>query len=156
LPRWKVSSFAPGGTIEFDPDTVAYPMPFSQAKPGTYQFMALLDTDHTYSYHGQDGGDLTSEVVKVDNVNQGNTTPIQLTISRRTPGRPKPADNESVKLVEFQSKMLSDFWGRPITMRAGVVLPPSYLKDTSKHYAAVYNIHGFGGNHTAAWRQSGC
>jgi hypothetical protein len=50
--------------------------------------------------------------------------------------------------------MLSDFWGRPITMRAGVVLPPGYAKDPRRHYAAVYQVHGFGGNHTGAWRQA--
>ncbi len=151
----EVPNFAPGGTIEFDPDRLAYPLPFSQAKPGTYQFMALLDTDHTYAYHAQDGGDLTSEVIKVEYVNQGNAAPIQLTLTRRTPPRSKPADTESVKLVEFQSKMLTDFWGRPITMRAGVVVPPTYAKDPRRHYAAVYHVHGFGGDHTGAWRQSG-
>jgi enterochelin esterase-like enzyme len=149
----EVESFAPGGTIEFDPDLKAYPKPFSQAKPGTYQVMALLDKDHTYAYHGEVLGGLSSAVVKVESINPADTKPIELTLTRATPAQAKPADTESVKLVEFQSPMLSKFWGRAITMRAGVVLPPSYGKDPKKTYASAYHIHGFGGDHTGAWRQ---
>src|SRR4029450_7205659 len=71
--------------------------------------------------------------------------PIELTLTRSTPSRFKPADTENVKLVEFQSPMLTKFWGRAITMRAGVVLPAGYGKDPKKTYAGVYHVHGFGG-----------
>jgi len=149
----EIEYFAPGATIEFDPDLNAYPKPFSQAKPGTYQVMALLDRYHTYAYHGEDEGDLTSAVTQVENLNPMESKPIELTLTRATPELFKPADTENVKLVEFQSPMLSKFWGRSIMMRAGVVLPTSYGKDPKKTYAGVYHIHGFGGDHTAAWRQ---
>ena len=117
--------------------------------------MALLDPDHSYAYHGEDEGDLTSAVVKVENLNPADAKPIELTLTRSAPARFKPADTGNVKLVEFQSPMLTKFWGRAITMRAGVVLPPSYGKDPKKTYAGVYHVHGFGGDHTAAWRQGG-
>ncbi|HZS08695.1 MAG TPA: alpha/beta hydrolase [Blastocatellia bacterium] len=149
----EVDHFAPGSTVELDPDRKAYPKPFSQAKPGTYQIMALLDPNHTYSYHGQDEGDLSSAVVKVENLNPAAHAPVELTLSRVTPARFKPTDTENVKLVEFQSPMLTAFHGRAITMRAGVVLPPGYGTDAKKFYPTVYHVHGFGGDHTAAWRQ---
>jgi enterochelin esterase-like enzyme len=147
----EVEHIAPGVAIEFDADRLSFPRPFSQAKPGAYQVMALLDPNHTYPYHGQDEGDLTSEVLKVESLNS--TAPIELTLTRRTPARMKPVDTESVKLVEFQSPMLSAFWGRAINIRAGVVLPPSYGKDASRSYPTIYHVHGFGGDHTGAWRQ---
>jgi S-formylglutathione hydrolase FrmB len=149
----EVEHLAPGATIELDPDQKAYPKPFSQAKPGTYQVMALLDPDHTYAYHGEDEGDLTSAVVKIEDLNPADSKPVELTLARASAARFKPADTENVKLVEFQSPMLTRFWGRAITMRAGVVLPPSYAKDPKKTYAGVYHVHGFGGDHTGAWRQ---
>jgi hypothetical protein len=149
----EVEHFAPGATIELDPDLKAYPKPFSQAKPGTYQVMALLDPNHTYAYHGEDEGDLTSAVVKVENLDPADARPVELRLTRSTPARFKPADTENVKLVEFESPALAKFWGRPITMRAGVVLPPSYGKAQKKAYPGVYHIHGFGGDHTGAWRQ---
>src|SRR5580693_10405876 len=39
----EVEYFASGSTIVFDPDVIAYPKPFSQAAPGDFEFMALLD-----------------------------------------------------------------------------------------------------------------
>src|SRR5262245_27097285 len=139
----EIEYFAPGATIEFDPDLNAYPKPFSQAKPGTYQVMALLDRNHTYAYRGEDEGDLTSAIVKVENLNPTEAKPVELTLTRATPARFKPADTENVKLIEFQSPMLTKFWGRAIMMRAGAVLPPSYGKVPKKTYAGVYHVHGF-------------
>jgi hypothetical protein len=149
----EVEHFAPGATIEFDPDPKSYPKPLSQAKPGTYQVMALLDPDHTYAYHGEDEGDLTSVVVKVENLSPADAKPVELTLTRATPARFKPTDTDKIKLAEFQSPMLTAFWGRKITMRAGVVLPPGYGDEPKKTYAGVYHVHGFGGDHTGAWRQ---
>lgn len=149
----EITHLAAGGSVEFDPDQTAYPHPFSQAKPGSYQVMALLDLDHSYAYNGEGEGDLKSEVVKLENLNPADAKPAELTLSRVNPARPKPAETDTIKLVEFQSPALTAFWGRPITMRAGVVLPPNYAKDASKSYATVYHVHGFGGNHLGAWQQ---
>jgi hypothetical protein len=149
----EVAHLAPGGVVEFNPDALAYPKPFSQAKPGAYQVMALLDPDHTYAYHGQDGGDLFSQVVKIENVTAA-AAPIELTLSRVEPPAPKPADTENVKFIEFQSPLLTAFWGRPIAMRAGVVLPPSHATETARVYPTIYHVHGFGGDHTDALRQT--
>jgi enterochelin esterase-like enzyme len=152
LAAMEVDSIAPGQTIEFDPDVKAYPRPFSQAAPGTYQVMALLDPNHSYAYHGQDAGDLFSSVIKVENLNPADTAPIELNLNRVTEARLKTADTENIKLAEFQSAMLTNFWGRPIKMRAGVVLPPSYGTKPQQTYPVVYHIHGFGGDYTGAWR----
>src|SRR6266571_3918473 len=35
----EIEHFAPGAAIELDPDLKAYPKPFSEARPGTYQMM---------------------------------------------------------------------------------------------------------------------
>ncbi|MFN0123488.1 MAG: alpha/beta hydrolase [Blastocatellia bacterium] len=150
----EITHFAPNSVIEFNPDTLAFPLPFSQAKPGTYQFMALLDPDHTYAWHGQDGGDLSSQVVRVENLNPASAAPVELTITRVTPPRFVAKDTDSVRLVEFQSPALTAFHGRAITMRAGVVLPPGYETDKAKRYPVVFHVHGFGGDHSGAWRGS--
>ena len=147
----EIEAIRPGESVTFDPDSKAYPQAFSTAPKGKRQFMALLDLNHSYAYGGQGEGDLFGPVVQVD-VDPLSTEPIELHLSKATPARAKIEDTEQVKLVEFQSKLLSDFWGRPIIMRAGVALPPSFLKEPNRMYPAVYNVHGFGGNHTAAWR----
>ena len=58
---------------------------------------------------------------------------------------------EDIKVVEYRSPLLTRFWGRPITMRAAVVLPPSYTKSPRRRYPALYLHHGFGGDYRDAF-----
>lgn len=153
LSAMEVETIAPDQAVEFDPNTIAYPHPFSQAATGTYQVMALLDPDHTYAYHGQDEGDLYSSVVKISITDSSDTKPIELQLDHATAARARLTDTDNIKLYEFQSPSLTAFWGRPITMRAGIVLPPHYNIARRTRYPTVYHVHGFGGDHTSAWRQ---
>lgn len=145
----EVAHLAPGETYDFYADRQAYPRPFSQYPRGRYQFMALLDTDHSFAYSGLGPGDLYSPVVVKEAIEPVDTLPVELLLSRMDPPH-LPADTAQIKLAEFQSPLLSAFWGRPIVMRAGVVLPGTA---PGKVYPAVYHVHGFGGNHLEAWDQ---
>lgn len=61
-----------------------------------------------------------------------------------------PVSVEGIELFEVESKLLTEFWGRPMMIRAGVVLPPGH--DASRPDTPVcYSIHGFGGSHREAW-----
>ncbi len=60
-------------------------------------------------------------------------------------------ETERVKLLSIDSKLLSDFHGKPVRLRAGVALPENYGKDLSKKYPTVYEVPGFGGNHFGAF-----
>jgi hypothetical protein len=137
----EVEHFAPGSTVTVDGDDIAFPRPFSQAPAGEWHYMAILDVDHSYARNGAGPGDLVSAIA----------TGPKLTLSRVNPPRPAPADTDTVKLVEFESKLLSNFFGRPVKMRAGVLLPADFAKPGAA-YPAIYHVHGFGGDHTAAWR----
>jgi enterochelin esterase-like enzyme len=153
LAAMEIEALRPGQTIEFNPDLQAFPVPLSKAPKGKLQFMALLDPDHSYARNRQDEGDLYSEVVQVE-IDPANTEPVELKLTKRQgPGR-KLEDTPNVKLVEFESPLLTAFWGRSILMRAGVVLPPGYdAPGSSKTYPTAYRVHGFGGTHAGAWGQ---
>jgi S-formylglutathione hydrolase FrmB len=147
----EVEHLGAGETIEVDPDVKAYPRPFSRAPRGNYQFMALLDPDHSYPYTEQNAGDLYSPVARATGLDPANCAPVALALERVTEARFRPADTEIVKQATFESPRLSAFWGRPISTRAGVVLPPSYAKEPGRSYPAVYHVHGFGGDWSEAW-----
>ena len=150
LAAMEVDALRAGQSVLFNPDLQAYPVPLSQAPKGKLQFMAVLDPDHSYARNRQDEGDVYSEVVQLE-IDPASTEPIELILDKKQGAGRKLEDTANIKLVEYESKLLSDFWGRPIFIHAGVVLPPGY--DASKQpYPAVYNIHGFGGTHAAAWR----
>ena len=143
----EVDRFAPGQTIEFNPDLRAFPRPFSQAKAGTYQFMALLDPDHSYAYNGQNEGDLSGPVVTMEKLDPSDTGAIDLILNKRADAKATAVDTKKVKFVEFESRRLTEFWGRPIKMHAAVVLPPSFGRKPYRLFPAVYEVHGFGSNH---------
>jgi S-formylglutathione hydrolase FrmB len=68
---------------------------------------------------------------------------------------PRFRETDRIKLVDVQSKLLSAFHGRPVRLRAGVVLPKSFAAQPSKRYPVVYEIPGFGGNHFGAFHAAG-
>jgi pimeloyl-ACP methyl ester carboxylesterase len=151
LAAMEIEYLAPGESITFDPDVKAYPQPFSRLKPGRYQFMAHLDPDHSLPYTGPNEGDLWGPVVFFEYINPACTREVFLALNRRIgPGR-QLRENSSIKLVEFTSPLLTEFWGRPITMRAGIVLPKDFDADPKQHYPAAYHVHGFGVDHGEAW-----
>ena len=52
-----------------------------------------------------------------------------------------PADTRYVKHIQIQSKRLSDFWGRPVTIGANVLLPEGFDTHPNARYPLVVN-HG--------------
>jgi len=153
LAAMEVEFWGPGKTVDFDPNIHAYPRPFSQMKDGNYRCMALLDQDHSLPYNGEDGDDLYGPVVSLPRLNPADSAPIALIIDRRMPPDPKFSDTESIRSAEFQSPLLSSFWGRPIIMKAGVVLPPKEGGKAGSFYATAYHVHGFGGDYREAWSE---
>lgn len=143
----EVSFWKAGETLELNGDESAFPQPLSQAEKGDYVVMALLDPNHSFARERQDGGDLTSVVAELKDFDPAKGEPVALRITRVTPEAKAKADTEHVKAVEFQSAALTAFWGRPVMMRAGVVIP----KDVTGPLPTVYHVHGFGGNYTEAW-----
>jgi hypothetical protein len=153
LAAMEIEYWEPGKSVDFDPDIHAYPMPFSRMEEGSYQCMALLDQDHSLPYNGEDGDDLYGPVLSLGILNPADAAPIALTIDRKMNPDPQFKDTEIIKSAEFQSPLLSAFWGRPITMKAGVVLPPDAGNKSGILFPTAYHVHGFGGNYAEAWSE---
>jgi len=60
-------------------------------------------------------------------------------------------ESSTLRLFERRSELVSDFWGRDMSIRAGVVLPRDFSDDD--HLPVCYSIHGFGGSHLSAVRR---
>ncbi|MGC1783001.1 MAG: alpha/beta hydrolase-fold protein [Acidobacteriaceae bacterium] len=50
-----------------------------------------------------------------------------------------PKQTEWIKVVKFQSPMLTKFWGQPMYLGATVLLPKGYDTHPNVHYPVVYN-----------------
>lgn len=130
--------------IRIDSTSSGYPVSLSDLPEGKYLIEAVLDHQHLDSNWRREPGNLYS-LPRGFEVAKGKQIDLKLTSITKDDPLPKV---EGVEWFELRSKLLSDFRGRDVTMRAGILLPANY--DPTKKYAAVYEIPGFGGNHTYA------
>ena len=152
----EVRDVAPGSTIEVDADELAFPRPFSRLPGGIYEAQAVLDVNHEYAYRERAPQDWVSPVVMLAGWKPGAREEPVLSLERRIVEDPQHAAAFAklkeaaaagvAQLEEFESPLLTHFWGRPMKIRAWVILPPGYPGQSDTTYPTVYWNHGFGGD----------
>ena len=151
----EIHDLAPGSSVEVDADEIAYPRPFSQIAPGAYEAQAVLDVDHTYNYKERVPEDWVSPVVSVADWKPGSSAEPELVLDHHPEDNPQRAEMmakatqsatpDVARLEEFESPLLTRFWGRSTKISAWLILPPGYSDNASKTYPTAYWTHGFGG-----------
>jgi enterochelin esterase-like enzyme len=150
----EVQDLAPGAAIELDADEVASPAAFATIPAGNYEAQAVLDVDHTYNYSGRGPRDWVSDVLPLANWKAGSGAEPLLVLDHRAEEDPRRAAAMAnlkdvakpgiAQLEEFESPVLSRFWGHSVMIGAWVILPPGYA-DHPGAYPTAYWTHGFGG-----------
>jgi len=82
-------------------------------------------------------GNLYSDVIKV-RLDPAKDIAVTLSCKNVIPPVTIPPDTQWVKRIKFQSKLLSDFWGRPMYLGAVILLPRNYAKDADTYYPVNY------------------
>jgi enterochelin esterase-like enzyme len=152
----EVRELAPGASVAIDADLNAFPQSFSTLPDGVYAVQAVLDQNHSYNYLGRGAGDLVSPVTEL-RLSAGGSLTLTSALSAEdawTAPEDVPAAFKAqlaraktdARRIDFESPVLSKFWGRPIAMRAWVLTPPGYASHPDSHYPTVFYTHGFGGN----------
>ena len=143
-----ITNNIPGEAIVLGDTPLAYPGALRDLKSGDYSIQAVARRSLDSARAGRGPGDLYSEprVVTIDPKSSG---PLILTLNRVVPSRGF-TETDRLKLVEIRSTSLSEFSGREVNIRAGVVLPKGWKPDSQKRYPVLYMIPGFGGDHRMA------
>ena len=151
----EITDLAPGGSIEVDADTLAYPAAFHALPAGDYEAQAVLDVDHSYAYSGRTAADWISPVVGLSSWTPGTGAAPVLRLDHHAAASPRRAAALQKALAQaapgvaqkevLTSPLLSAFWGRPVAIQAWVILPPGYDAQASTTYPTAYWTHGFGG-----------
>ncbi|MFM7193831.1 MAG: hypothetical protein ACKOYP_03490, partial [Bacteroidota bacterium] len=161
-----VDGMKPGTAVKVD-SAFGYPLTRLEDVPaGEYRAQALLNRYETYNLsngktvklppdmgEGQQWnrkpGNLYSKPVTV-RVEPGGT--VQLTIDQVIAPIEPPRDTEYVKHIRIQSKLLSDWWGKPMFIGAHVLVPHGFNEHPEARYPLmVYHGHfpsDFGGFQT--------
>ncbi|MBX3379153.1 MAG: hypothetical protein KF805_03600 [Phycisphaeraceae bacterium] len=149
---------SPGKPAVIDESALGYPVESLTSIPaGDYFVQALL---HKYeTFNRSDGhsvklpmdrgegqhwnsapGNLYSTPVKL-HVDSASSQPIRITLDKEIPPIVPPKDTNYIKHIRIQSKLLTDFWGRPMHLGAVVLLPKGFDEHPEARYPLIVN-HG--------------
>lgn len=141
-------AFAADTVVTLDNDSPTFPLTKLNDLPaGEYSVQAVFATNRDINLPTAPGNRYCEPVrVKLD---PAAGTAVDLTLNKAFEERPT-RDTKTVKYLKLPSKRLSDFHGRPMDFRVGVVLPPNFDAEPDKKYGLIVNIGGFGTRYTSA------
>ena len=163
-----VNDWKPGSTIRVGLSAVGYPIEtINKIKSGQYTVQALL---HIYeTFKRKDGhvvklpmdrgegqhwniapGNIYSQPVAV-NFKNDPSFKFNININKVIPPIKEPEDTKYVKHIKIQSKLLSEFWGRPMYLGAHVLLPEGWDTHPNVKYPLAI-FHGHFPNDFNGWR----
>jgi hypothetical protein len=152
------SGLNPGEKIVIDNSTLGYPVnQMTNLEAGDYYVQAVLNKytrfdradGHTVWMHmdqweGQrwtrSPGNAFSQPKKIS-IDPGQGGAVSLVTTEVIPPIELPEDTDWVKRIKIQSRLLSEFWGRPIFIGATILLPKDYEQHPNVYYPTVYQ-HG--------------
>jgi S-formylglutathione hydrolase FrmB len=142
-----VINLAPGSTVVLDHRAAIFPIDGLHRLPaGNYSVQALLHTNLDLNMPNAPG-DLYGPAVNV-RIDPANGGTVRLELSQAVAGESLPADSELVRYVKIRSQLLTDFHGRPIDLRAGVILPRDFAREPDRRYPVRVRIGGYGARFT--------
>lgn len=153
-----VEGMKPGDEIIVDKKAFGFPIQsVKDIPPGNYYVQALINryetftlkTGHTVKLPPDQGegqqwnrkpGNFYSKPVKITFDAQKAET-IQLVMDQTIAPVEEPADTKYIKHIKIQSKLLTEFWGKPMFLGAHVLLPEGFDEHTEARYPLMV-FHG--------------
>jgi hypothetical protein len=149
-----IGNFAPGVTGTIDETCAAFPIDSLAHLPaGDYFVQALFDSNVDLKSVNAPGN-LYSKPTKV-HLDPAYGTAAKVELTEKVPPEQSPPNTEYVKYVKIQSNLLTKFHGRPIYLRAGVILPRGFDTEPAKRYPLRVHIGGYGSRFTNVQRVMG-
>lgn len=140
-----VKDWQPGTPLRINPERLlAFPAPLAELPAGTRKFQAVIDLNR-WSHEVVNAPGNGYSAVRELEWDPQNPPALRLRITRRVP-EPELKDSERIQYVKLKSRLLSDFYGHDVFLRAAVGLPVDYAAETARRYPAIYEIPGFGGS----------
>lgn len=161
-----VDNWQPGQSQLMGEEAFGYPLErLHQVPEGEYYVQVLLHKYETFrlktgqtvklpmdrgeGQHWYEApGNIYSTPVKMY-INPASTKEVNLLIDKEIPPIKEPEDTRYVKHIKIQSKLLTEFWGRPMYLGAHVLLPEGFETHPNVKYPlAIFHGHfpaDFGG-----------
>ena len=142
-----INGLASFTVAEVDASAAIFPIAsLDRLPPGDYYVQAAFHSNPDLNLPNAPG-DLYGSVRKVT-IDPAKGGTIALDLSEVVPAERLPAETELVRFVKLESKLLSEFYGRPMYLRAGVILPRDFASEPERKYPLRVHIGGYGGRYT--------
>jgi S-formylglutathione hydrolase FrmB len=141
-----VQDWKPDDALEFtssDKSILAYPQPLAKLKPAKESAQAVVRFNPFEREVGTGPGNGYSQVIKIA---EPSVKPPVLVVDHLVAPK-RFVETETRREFFAHSKLLSDFYGRDVSLSAAVFLPKDYRSDSSARYPTLFIIPGFGGTH---------
>ena len=146
-----VPGFGSGSAAMLGADSFSFPLTnVGLMPPGDYFIQALFDSN-TDLRSPNAPGNLYSTALKVHLPPLAGTT-MKLELTHQIPAETVPPDTEELKFIKLPSDLLTRFHGRPMFLRASVVLPRDYDRTSDQRYPLWVRIGGLDTRYTATTR----
>lgn len=161
-----VEGVMPGQEVIVDGTAFGFPIRnIKDIPPGDYFVQAIINRYETFNlksgkvvklppdqgegqHWNQKPGNIYSRPFKVT-IDPQQKEPIRIVMDQKIPVLKEPADTKYVKHIKIQSKMLTEFWGRPMYLGAHVLVPEGFdSHPNAKYPLMIYHGHfpsDFGG-----------
>ncbi|QEC45742.1 alpha/beta hydrolase-fold protein [Pseudobacter ginsenosidimutans] len=145
LYRISVKGVKPGQAVVFNDAAVSYPVKLSDLERGEYYAQAVWDKNT--------GDHLVAETIgnyynKPSKFNFTKKTDAFFSLSCTEVVKEKAfVETDYSKELKVESKLLSDFHKRPVSLNVAVMLPAAYLKEPDRKFPVLYYVSGFGGDY---------
>ncbi len=140
---------APAATVVLDQTAMIYPLGhLAQLPAGTFAVQAVLQRNRDLCLVNAPGNLYSTPLAVTLDPARGGTVRLELT--KALPVDELPADTDDVKFFKLRSAMLTQFHGRPMYLRAGLILPRNFARDPERRYPLRVHIGGYGTRYTAA------
>ncbi len=148
------AAVAPGAAMIIDDrNAIGFPGKPSALKPGKWNVQAVVDRNLGGRSIGATAGNVYSKTVSLD-LDPAKSGVVAIVCDQTIVRRPFK-DSDRTKEVRLESKLLSAFYGRPTTINCAVILPKASLASPEQKFPVIYEIPGFGGDHSRAGGSSG-
>jgi hypothetical protein len=144
-----VKALAPGVTVVLDQKSPLFPLPrLADLPPGEYSVQAVFAHNRDLNLPNAPGNLYSDPKTVTLDPAQGGTVKLELT--KAFPADEPPKDTPYVKFIRLRSELLSKFHGRPMYLRAGLILPRDFDKEGDRRYPLRVHIGGYGTRYTEA------
>jgi hypothetical protein len=153
-----VEGLNPGEDAIIDADVSGYPLTsIGEIPAGEYWVQGLINRYETFNradghvvklppdkgegqHWNRKPGNFYSTPKKVS-IDPAKNEVIQINLDQEIPPIPDPEETDYIKHVKIESKLLTEFWGRPMYLGAHVLLPEGFDEHPEARYPLVI-MHG--------------